>query len=80
MIGYRLCRDCGREYNSADLTGGLCPECRRPRAARLAALQRKYEAARRSGEQAGDLAGEIAAYQQAEGVRLRAVAPAYRVE
>ena len=48
--------------------------------ARLASLQRRYEAARRSGEQAGDLAGEIAAYQQAEGVRLRAVAPAYRVE
>ena len=80
MIGYRPCRKCGKETNAVDLTGGLCRECQRPRAARLSDLQRRYEAARRSGEQAGDLAGEIAAYQQAEGVRLRSVAPAYRVE
>ena len=72
MIGYRPCRECGKETNAVDLTGGLCFECQRPRVARLSDLQRRYEA--------GELAGEIRAYQQTEGVRLRAIAPAYRVE
>ena len=80
MIGYRPCRECGKETNAVDLTGGLCFECQRPRVARLSDLQRRYEAARRSGADAGELAGEIRAYQQTEGVRLRAIAPAYRVE
>ena len=79
MISYRLCRECGKETNAVDLAGCLCRECQRPRAARLSDLQRRYEAARRFGADAGELARQIAAYQQAEGIRLRAVAPAYRM-
>ncbi len=81
MIGYRSCRDCGMEVNCADLVGGLCPECARSRAARLADLQRQYQAALDAGEagasaRAADL---IRAYQRSEGVRLQAVPMCYRV-
>ena len=46
-IGYLSCRSCGSIENCADLVSGLCPVCRRERAAHLAQLQsiRDYQQA-----------------------------------
>ncbi len=82
MIGYRSCRDCGQEVNCADLVGGLCPECARSRTARLADLQRQYEAALEAGEPGASarVAEIIRDYQRSEGVRLQAVPARYRMD
>lgn len=81
MTGYLPCRDCGTELNAADLVSRLCPDCLRKRTGQLARLQQRYEYALQGGEadRAASIAGEIRAYQQAEGVRLRDVPDAYRV-
>ena len=41
-IGDLSCRSCGAIENCADLGSGLCPVCRRERAAHLAQLQSDY--------------------------------------
>ena len=81
MIGYLRCRDCGSKMNAADLVAKLCPACLKKRTARLSALQGQYEQAVRDGnaDRAATAAEQVRAYQQAEGVRLRDVADAYRV-
>lgn len=81
MIGYLKCRECGEEYNCADIVGGLCPECARSRIAHLADLQRQYENALRAGEAGASerVAQLIREYQQSERVRLKDVPEAYRV-
>lgn len=81
MIGYLKCRECGEEYNYADIVGGLCPECARSRIAHLADLQRQYESALRAGEAGASerVAQLIREYQQSERVRLKDVPEAYRV-
>lgn len=42
-VGYLSCRSCGSIENCADLVSGLCPVCRRERAAHLAQLQSDYQ-------------------------------------
>lgn len=42
-VGYLSCRSCGSIENCADLVSGLCPVCRRGRAAHLAQLQSDYQ-------------------------------------
>lgn len=81
MIGYLRCRDCGTEMNAADLVAKLCPACLKKRTARLSALQGQYEQAVQDGnaDRAATAAEQVRSYQQAEGVRLRDVADAYRV-
>ena len=81
MIGYLRCRDCGTEMNAADLVAKLCPACLKKRTARLSAPQGQYEQAVRDGnaDRAATAAEQVRSYQQAEGVRLRDVADAYRV-
>lgn len=48
-IGYLSCRSCGSIENCADLVSGLCPVCRRERAAHLAQLQSEYQEALQAG-------------------------------
>ena len=76
-VGYLSCRSCGSIENCADLVSGLCPVCRRERAAHLAQLQSDYQA----GDPAAsvEIAQLIRDYQQSEGVRLKNVPGAYRV-
>lgn len=81
MIGYLKCRDCGEEYNCADLVSKLCPKCARSRIERLADLQGQYEAALEAGETGASarVAQLIREYQQSERVRLKNIPPRYRV-
>lgn len=81
MIGYRSCRACGHEVNSADLVGGLCPVCARERVAYLANLQVQYQAAVDAGETGASsrVAEIIRDYQRSERVRRKDVPAAYRV-
>lgn len=81
MIGYLNCRNCGQEINAADLVGGLCPTCAKERAAWLADLQRKYQAAVDAGETGAStrVAELIRDYQISEGVRLKDVPDCYRI-
>ena len=51
-IGYLSCRSCGSIENCADLVSGLCPVCRRERAAHLAQLQSDYQEALQAGDPA----------------------------
>lgn len=80
-IGYLNCRDCGEEFNCADLISGLCPTCARKRTDHLAELQREYQKYVDEGhERASAYVAElIRAYQQTERVRLKDVPPRYRV-
>ena len=80
-IGYLRCRSCGSIENCADLVSGLCPTCRRERAAHLAQLQSDYQDALLAGDPraSAEIAQLIRAYQQSEGVRLKNVPGAYRV-
>ena len=48
-VGYLSCRSCGSIENCADLVSGLCPVCRRGRAAHLAQLQSDYQEALQAG-------------------------------
>ena len=74
-------RSCGSIENCADLVSGLCPVCRRERAAHLAQLQSDYQEALQAGDPAAsvEIAQLIRDYQQSEGVRLKNVPEAYRV-
>lgn len=80
-FGYILCRDCGMELNPADAVSGLCPECSKKRADHLAYLQTMYQSAVDGGDErtSESVARLIREYQQSEGVRLKDVLPAYRV-
>ena len=80
-IGYLSCRSCGSVENCADLVSGLCPVCRRERAAQLAQLQSDYQDALQAGDPtaSAEIAQLIRDYQQSEGVRLKNVPEAYRV-
>lgn len=80
-VGYLSCRSCGSIENCADLVSGLCPVCRRERAAHLAQLQSDYQEALQAGDHAAsvEIAQLIRGYQQSEGVRLKNVPGAYRV-
>lgn len=80
-IGYLSCRSCGSVENCADLVSGLCPVCRRERAAQLAQLQSDYQDALQAGDPtaSAEIAQLIRDYQQSEGVRLKNVPGAYRV-
>ena len=49
-VGYLSCRSCGSIENCADLVSGLCPVCRRGRAAHLAQLQSDYQEALQAGD------------------------------
>ena len=80
-IGYLSCRSCGSIETCAHLVSGLCPVCRRERAAHLAQLQSDYQEALQAGDPAAsvEIAQLIRDYQQSEGVRLKNVPEAYRV-
>lgn len=80
-IGYLNCRDCGEEWNCADLVSGLCPECAKKRTEHLAELQRQYQTYVDAGHERASayIAELIRAYQQSEGVRLKDVPAPYRV-
>lgn len=80
-VGYLSCRSCGSIENCADLVSGLCPVCRRGRAAHLAQLQSDYQEALQARDPAAsvEIAQLIRDYQQSEGVRLKNVPGAYRV-
>lgn len=54
-IGYLSCRSCGSIENCADLVSGLCPVCRRERAAHLAQLQSDYQEALQAGDPAASV-------------------------
>ena len=56
-IGYLSCRSCGSIENCADLVSGLCPVCRRERAAHLAQLQSDYQEALQAGDPAASVEG-----------------------
>lgn len=81
-IGYEICRSCGKEFNCADLTAGLCRACAQERIKTLADLQMQYQQAVDNGEQGAcqEVADLIRSYQQSEKVRLQAVPEKYRVE
>ena len=72
---------CSRARSFRYLVSGLCPVCRRGRAAHLAQLQSDYQEALQAGDPAAsvEIAQLIRDYQQSEGVRLKNVPGAYRV-
>lgn len=82
MLGYKNCRNCGSLMNCADLVSGLCPTCAQERAARLADLQRDYQAAVDAGDpQASSCVADlILTYQASECVRLKDVPVHLRAE